>query len=656
MRVQHNNIKFEKEINGLRGIAILLVVLFHFEIFPFSGGFIGVDIFFVISGYLISKIIINKNYENLNYWSFVKNRIRRIFPGLLFMILFFIPFFFLILSPDHLTKYSDSILSNLIFSPNIYFWTQSNYFDLSSSFKPLLHTWSLGVEFHFYFIWPIIFIFLYKVSKNRIFLNLFLILIIILSLACLEIIIQKGPIFENKLLYGKFISDTVFFLTPFRIFEFIFGSLLAINLKRIKKNNINEILFFLGATLIVLSSIYIDEKYYFPSKFALFPLIGTFLIIYSKEANYFGYILRNKIINFFGDISYSLYLYHWPVYIFFKYYKFSNLSNYEKFFAFLVSIFLASLSFKYIEKFYLKKHRKIIDTKFVTVAILILIMSITINLNQGFKIRLNENSLKVLNNKMNQYGGLCTNVQMKDYKKKDRCLVGDKNQLDFLLVGDSHGKALMHGLTKFAENNNLNFSSYEDMCKVYPNLKSNIENCLIKEKPQNIIIGFKFYDYQIKNSELEIISKKYIDKIKDIKTNLNFKDIKNIIVIAQVPEFYSSYGDALSCYSRPQIISKHDCDQFLNEKIYKSKYQLKQTHRFEEKKLMNNYLKKYASKISKNEVNLTIFDPFDYLCENLKCMQVLDGNLIYSDATHLSKFGSQYLIKKIESELIKFVK
>ena len=101
MRVQHNNIKFEKEINGLRGIAILLVVLFHFEIFPFSGGFIGVDIFFVISGYLISKIIINKNYENLNYWSFVKNRIRRIFPGLLFMILFFIPFFFLILCPDH---------------------------------------------------------------------------------------------------------------------------------------------------------------------------------------------------------------------------------------------------------------------------------------------------------------------------------------------------------------------------------------------------------------------------------------------------------------------------------------------------------------------------------------------------------------------------
>ena len=93
MKVQHNNIKFEKEINGLRGIAILLLVLFHFEIFPFSGGFIGVDIFFVISGYLISKIIINKNYENLNYWSFVKNRIRRIFPGLLFMILFFIPFF-----------------------------------------------------------------------------------------------------------------------------------------------------------------------------------------------------------------------------------------------------------------------------------------------------------------------------------------------------------------------------------------------------------------------------------------------------------------------------------------------------------------------------------------------------------------------------------
>ena len=271
---------YEIEINGLRGLAILLVVLFHYEIYPFSGGFIGVDIFFVISGYLIGKIIENQNFSISNYKRFLFKRVRRIFPGL--FVLLFVSFiaFSLILSPEHFINFSKSIISNLILIPNFYFWTQSNYFDVSSYYKPLLHTWSLGVEYHFYLIFPLIIWFLKVSIKNKSFFNIFLIFLIFVSLYLNLYVISFGPIFENKILYGKYVSDTIFYLTPFRIFEFVFGYLLVINKKRVKNFILNEILFYIGLILIIYASINFNGKTIFPSLNALFPTIGAFLLIF----------------------------------------------------------------------------------------------------------------------------------------------------------------------------------------------------------------------------------------------------------------------------------------------------------------------------------------------------------------------------------------
>jgi peptidoglycan/LPS O-acetylase OafA/YrhL len=188
---------FEIEINGLRGLAILLVVLFHYEIYPFSGGFIGVDIFFVISGYLIGKIIENKNLNFLNYKEFLFKRVKRIFPGLFFLLIISFIFFSFLLSPEHLIEFSKSLISNLLLIPNFYFWTESNYFDVSSNYKPLLHTWSLGVEYHFYLIWPFLVWIIKDLFKDKFFLNLFFIVFIIFSLFFNLYIISFGPIFEK---------------------------------------------------------------------------------------------------------------------------------------------------------------------------------------------------------------------------------------------------------------------------------------------------------------------------------------------------------------------------------------------------------------------------------------------------------------------------
>ena len=647
---------FEIEINGLRGLAILLVVLFHYEIYPFSGAFIGVDIFFVISGYLIGKIIEKQEFSFKNYKDFLFKRIRRIFPGLFFLLLFSFIFFSFILSPEHLIDFSKSIISNLILIPNFYFWTQSNYFDVSSDFKPLLHTWSLGVEYHFYLIWPIFIWILKNFFKNNFFLNFFLIFFIIFSLFINLYTISFGPIFENKFLYGKYVSDTIFYLTPFRIFEFVFGYLLVTNKKRLKNNFANETLFVIGILLITYSVLVFDAKTLFPSYNALFPTCGAFLLIFSRGSFLSDVLLRNRLINYIGNISFSLYLYHWPVLIFYKYYKFVDLVFIEKLLCIFISIFLSHLSFKYIEQPFLKKN-KIFSIKKVLIFSSLLILCLSTFFTNGWQFRLKSFEKSVMQSKDNQPGGICDFD--KDIEKNRDCLFGNKDDLDILLVGDSHGKALYQGLKSFSQNYKKNLLTFEEMCNGYPNFNNSLEtiNCFIDIKiPKILIIGKKFYDYQMQDYDLEKISRQYLKSIVDIKKNPLFENVEKIIIIGQVPEFFSSYGDLISCLTRPFYIDKSKCNSSFNEKSFNNEsniIEMLQDHNSKQK--LNNFFRKNLLNFSNDNLSLYFFDPFDYFCKQGKCIQVDNNKLIYSDATHLSVFGSKFLIKKIENELISII-
>ncbi len=643
---------YEIEINGLRGLAILLVVLFHYEIYPFSGGFIGVDIFFVISGYLIGKIIENQNFSISNYKRFLFKRVRRIFPGL--FVLLFVSFiaFSLILSPEHFINFSKSIISNLILIPNFYFWTQSNYFDVSSYYKPLLHTWSLGVEYHFYLIFPLIIWFLKVLIKDKSFLNIFLIFSIFVSLYLNLYVISFGPIFENKILYGKYVSDTIFYLTPFRIFEFVFGYLLVINKKRVENFILNEILFYIGLILIIYASINLNGKTIFPSLNVLFPTIGAFLLIFSKTSLISKILLKNKVINYLGNISFSLYLYHWPVLIFYKYYKFTDLILIEKLICILISVLISTLSFRYIEQPFLKIKDLFSKKNLVIITSLIILCTNVIYTN-GWKFRLLDSEKNILTSLENQPGGICDNNQK--IAKKSDCLFGDKSDLDILLVGDSHGKALFQGLRNFSKKNNKNLMTYEDMCENYPSYyeKSLKGRCNIDFKvPKTMVLGKKFYDYHLLDKDLDKVSKRYLSSIIEVKSNPLFSNLDNIIIIGQVPEFFSSYGDLTSCFTRPFYINKDKCNSFFNKMNFTSDSninELLQNHIAKQK--LNEFFKKNLENFSDDNLKLTFFDPFEYLCNKQECLQVVDNKLIYSDATHLSVYGSNFLIKKIEDEL-----
>jgi peptidoglycan/LPS O-acetylase OafA/YrhL len=161
--------KYRKEIDGLRAIAVVSVIFFHAGFTFFGGGFVGVDVFFVISGYLIASNIIddieNKSFSFLNFY---EKRARRIVPALFFMILFTLPFAWFGMLPHQLKEFAESLVSVALFASNIYFYLTSNYFDISSEFKPLLHTWSIAVEVQFYFIFPFLLTLIWRLERRYI--------------------------------------------------------------------------------------------------------------------------------------------------------------------------------------------------------------------------------------------------------------------------------------------------------------------------------------------------------------------------------------------------------------------------------------------------------------------------------------------------------
>ena len=299
--------KYFPHIDGLRGIAVLLVLLFHVDISFLKGGFIGVDIFFVISGYLISTILIEKNdNNNFSFHDFYIRRIKRLMPSMLIVIIIslIMAFFFL---PYYLfeTSLKSSNAAVLSYS-NILFYKQSGYFDSDAHLKLFLHTWSLSVEEQFYLIWPLLLFFILKLKtkKTRI---LIFIGIGILSLCFSEYFLS-------------FNSSAAFYLTPFRVFEFIIGTLIYWVNKFELKASLKEIVTTLAVIGFVFITYMYDKNTPFPGINALIPCILSAILIHNTgQAKYVSSIYDNQIIRWFGKISYSLYLVHWPLIVIYKF-------------------------------------------------------------------------------------------------------------------------------------------------------------------------------------------------------------------------------------------------------------------------------------------------------------------------------------------------
>ena len=338
---------YRPEIDGLRALAVLPVILFHAGFQFFSGGFVGVDIFFVISGYLITSIILsdmdNGNFSLLNFY---ERRARRILPALFFVILACIPLAWFLLLPKDLIVFSQGLIAVPLFSSNILFWQTADYFATASELNPLLHTWSLAVEEQYYLLFPIFMLLTYRLDL-KITLGI-LILVSSLSLA----FAQWGSI--NAVYFS-------FFMLPARGWEILIGAFAAFYLnKRITKipSKWNQLFSFLGMLLIIFSIVYFDKQTPFPSLYTLFPTIGTVLIIlFADKKTFIGHLLSGNIFVRIGLISYSAYLWHQPLLAFARHRIDSDLSNSILITLVILTFVLAHLSWRYIEAPFRNKKR-----------------------------------------------------------------------------------------------------------------------------------------------------------------------------------------------------------------------------------------------------------------------------------------------------------
>ncbi len=298
--------KYRAEIDGLRALAVVPVILFHAGFEVFSGGFVGVDVFFVISGYLITTILIeDMENDRFSIINFYERRARRILPALFFVMLVCLPFAWMWMLPDRMKDFSQSIVAVNLFASNILFWLESGYFGAASENKPLLHTWSLAVEEQYYVLFPIFLFVAWRFGKNRVF--WMIIVFAAISLALSEWAWRNEP-------------SANFYLAPTRAWELLAGSIAAFVAHKsgVKANNALSLL---GLAAILFAIFAYDKNTPFPSVYALVPVVGVvLLVLFSGKETLTAKLLSTKLFVGIGLISYSAYLWHQPIFAFIRVY------------------------------------------------------------------------------------------------------------------------------------------------------------------------------------------------------------------------------------------------------------------------------------------------------------------------------------------------
>ena len=481
---------YRPEIDGLRAIAVGAVILYHAKITilgyqPFKGGFIGVDIFFVISGYLITSIILKElvTTGSFSFKHFYERRVRRILPALLFVMLVSLPFAWMYLLPDSFVDFSKSILYSLGFSSNFYFhYSGQQYGADSGLLKPFLHTWSLSVEEQYYILFPIVLLFTFKYFRK------YLVHILILGF-----IISLGLAEWTSRNY----SSISFYFIHTRMWELLAGSILAyfeITLGHRSKNKIlNLILPTLGLLLIGHSILFFNDEMFHPSFYTLSPIIGVCLIIWhSNKKELITKILSTKLFVGIGLISYSLYLWHYPIFGFFRVNDFTN--NFQnQIFTVLAILIFSILSYFFVEKFFRGK-----NTKFFTVIFNVCLIYVSVILFLIFSIK--HNGLP------NRFDTLVVKLekQIQNVNNFKHYKLFKNNKLDktIILVGDSIVSPLAPGLLEISKKTNYNFISlYLPGCPFYDGINKVNNNKKLDEK--NIV---NKCNINIQNKRFKIIS------------------------------------------------------------------------------------------------------------------------------------------------------
>ena len=427
---------YRAEIDGLRALAVIPVILFHAGFSLFGGGFVGVDVFFVISGYLITSILLKElNNNSYSLANFYQRRARRILPALFFVALACIPFAWFWLPPKDMLDFAQSLAAVSIFSSNLYFLSESNYFDIEVELKPLLHTWSLAVEEQYYVFFPLLLALIWRVRKQAVTPTL-------LILAGLSLYFAQWTAYN----YPK----AGFYLLPTRGWELLIGSLVAIsafkgNMPRWIKPQLNGLLSLCGLAFIVIAVFIFDKHTPFPSVYALLPTTGTALIIlFATKGTLTNKLLANGLLVKLGLISYSAYLVHQPLFAFTRHRSLGEPSIGLMLSLGFGSFVAAYFIWKYIEQPFRTNHQIISGKKLLLSGVFIIVglfaFGIAAIATDGFSGRYSKQQLT-------HYQVAMSHEFAWNGCNFDECKSNHTDKAKIVLIGDSHAASLAPSLS-----------------------------------------------------------------------------------------------------------------------------------------------------------------------------------------------------------------
>jgi peptidoglycan/LPS O-acetylase OafA/YrhL len=431
--------KYRADVDGLRALAVLSVMFFHGGLFGCRGGFVGVDVFYVISGYLITSFIAKDIAEGrFSFSSFYERRMRRIFPALFAVLLFCALAAVVLFIPQDLIEFGKSLVATTLFVSNVFFWATAEplgYFAHTVASQPLLHTWSLSVEEQFYLVFPAMLVLLFRWAKGRINVGLFLLAALSFGLSVWGT--QHRPV-------------ATFYLSVPRAWELLIGALLAtVAVPPLRSRVAREVAALLGLGLIVAAVFSLKTTTPFPGFGALLPCLGAGLIIYAGEhgASFTKTALSFRPLVFIGVISYSLYLWHWPLLVFGRYFAVGGLTNRETAAVLACSVIMAFLSFEFIERPFRGSHttftRRRIFALGLAASVTTLAVGFAVYLTHGFPVRYGLRTRELVAENIarrDDYILACGNWRSEVHSLADInfCLLGNPSSKKVMFWGDSH--------------------------------------------------------------------------------------------------------------------------------------------------------------------------------------------------------------------------
>jgi len=633
---EKNKTAIRFDIQFLRAFAVISVIAYHYKISGFSGGFLGVDIFFVISGYLIfnqiKKADLNHTFS-LRY--FAESRLRRIYPGLIFASIFTLALgWFFDLPRYYIASVRDS-LAALFFVSNHAF-NSIGYFDIGSEIRPMLHTWSLSIEAQFYVFIALGYALIHKFSRKPT-LNFFLILTLVLSftIAC----------------YFAYLSPRDgFYKFPARIWEFLLGASLVIYSKKSQQTS-NSYLCLLGFLTLILGVVFLDKYIKWPSIFTCGVLIGVFIFLYYPKSKGVESAISFAPFQYIGNISYSLYLFHWPIWVFANKYFYEGINTFVKCELLFLTLILSSFSYYFIEKPFRNK-KKITISLFVSSLLISLVCAIIFSLiiikNKGLSSRFPDYIARASSHHADPTPRKeCFRSKLGQKKSNELfCTFGDsdnENDASVILWGDSHANQYLTPIAEATKDlsrtgliatmsgciASLEKDSFENKNIFNQTTSTNQESIYCRGFNANVREYIKTHQ----NIKTVILGQRWLDTDEAIDRTLNviqFLEHENrkVILVGPIP---GSKDDVEIWWANEQIKAHRPI-----ETLYLSNEQ-DAVHN----KILNKIQFTLNQKIDLK--NIVMINPIPKLCEATSCFAVKDGQAIFRDRTHLTEFYARKL-------------